>query len=506
MRLAAVSLLSLSLASAVLAQLTPGAIIPAGDPFPIVADFNGDGLDDLVQERNVIISDGSSFRAPQDLGLPEGERVVGALDVNGDRILDLLTESRSGMALPPHLDQNPIGEQPVYRMYIGDAARHYVQAIEISVGPRPYIADVDGDAKDDFMIIADTEATVLRSRGDGTFDRLAPFRIPKDPQIVPDHRILTGDLNHDGFPDLVMRCVNDLVVLRGLGGGKFAVETRYLPFNTKFGVWSTRLGDVNGDSHDDVIIVGKRSIRVLFGNGRGNFPRSATANIAKTHDIVGLPAGLAELLKVDDMNQPRNLAIGHFTRSDRAQIAAGTVEGDLVIFSYEQNALREVARTTTEFWGLDIRTGSFRANAGTGVYVVGALIWGDIYPRPRVFFNGSTPVAVAETPEPSSGRRRAAGKSASDTSLRVQVSGNCINSEAELWSFTRDGVFGVAQQGQTKVEAVFDGAEIYYRLSAPYATQSVQGVLTRADGLYRGTAEVLTSCGWSTMTVTARAD
>jgi hypothetical protein len=69
---------------------------------------------------------------------------------------------------------------------------------------------------------------VLRSRGDGTFDRLPSFRTPPDPQF-DEPRVLAGDLNRDGIPDLVLRCPYDLVILRGLGGGKFAVESRYMP-------------------------------------------------------------------------------------------------------------------------------------------------------------------------------------------------------------------------------------------------------------------------------------
>src|SRR6267142_1891113 len=72
-----------------------------------------------------------------------------------------------------------------------------------------------------------TDVTVLRSRGDGTFDTLETFRIAASPQIVPDHRVLSGDLNHDGLPDLVIRCAQDLVILLGTGGGKFAVKTLY---------------------------------------------------------------------------------------------------------------------------------------------------------------------------------------------------------------------------------------------------------------------------------------
>lgn len=45
---------------------------------------------------------------------------------------------------------------------------------------------------------------------------------------------------------------NDLVILRGTGGGRFAVETRHLPSNRNFGSQSARLGDIDGDGNLDV--------------------------------------------------------------------------------------------------------------------------------------------------------------------------------------------------------------------------------------------------------------
>jgi hypothetical protein len=308
-------------------------------------------------------------------------------------------------------------------------------------------------------------------------------------------------LNHDGLPDLVIRCVNDLVVLLGTGGGKFSAETRHLPSNQSFGSQSARLGDIDGDGNLDVILPALRGIRVFFGNGRGNFPRTAQARIAKTHEI-DLPPRLGFLAPAN-LNEPRDLALGHFTRSDRMQIAAGTVEGDLVVFSYEQDQLKEVARTRTDFWNLDIRSGSFRGT-GNDIYVMGTLIWGDMYPRPRIF-NGADKLTTAETAVRPPGRGRAILASPpSEVGLQMQIHGECINEASSQWRFARDGVFGVAKRGDTTIEAVFDGTSIYYRLSAPYAKEPVMGVLTEENGSYAGTAQVLTDCGAKVMTVNAK--
>jgi len=434
------------------------------------------------------------------------------LDVNGDHRIDLLTVE-TPVALPPQLDPQGTSSSPRYRLYIADAQRRYGSSIEISAGPQPYIADVDGDGADDFLLMNDirpngfrtvaTEVTVLRSNGDGTFERLTPFRIAPDSQINLDRRILAGDLNHDGLPDLVIRATHDLVVLRGIGGGRFAVENRYMPMNMDFGWWSTRLADIDGDANPDVIVVGFRSIRVFFGDGRGNFPRTAKATIAKLHDAENIPAGLGELLNVDKMNQPRDLAIGHFTRSDRNQIAAGTGEGDLVVFSWEQGALKEVSRTRTEFWALDIRSADFHGTGSSDLYLMGTLIWGDVYPRPRVFESGAD-LAKGGAAVRSPGRSRAWRPAAPETALQAEVRGDCVDAGPQLWKFERDGAFGVARQGETTVEAVFDGPIMHYRLSAPYAKEPAEGFLAETDGSYSGTNTMLTSCGWKVVSITAK--
>jgi hypothetical protein len=55
----------------------------------------------------------------------------------------------------------------------------------------------------------------------------------------------------------------------------------------------------------------------------------------------------------------------------------------------------------------------------------------------------------------------------SELAFRMQIHGECINEASSQWRFARDGVFGAAKQGDTTIEAVFDGSSIYYRLSAP---------------------------------------
>jgi VCBS repeat protein len=507
MRVAAVSVLTLLVASVAMAQVTPGVVVRSGQPFPIVADFNGDGLDDLIQERNVILNNGT-LEVQHDLGLPDGERVVAVLDINGDHKLELITMT-SQLMLPPSLGEGTHAE-PGYRLYISDSQYNYGSGIDIASGPPPLVADVDADGKDDIILVRDVfegpravaaDVTILRSRGDGTFDRLPAIRTAPDPQIYPDFRVPIADMNRDGIPDLVFRCPQDLVVLLGLGGGKFAVEDHYLPQEPDYGTQSMRLADVDGDGNVDVILPGFRAVRVLFGDGRGNFARSTIARAARQHDIIGFPAGVP--VDLDHVNQPRDLAVGNFTQGDRVQIAGAMSEGDIVIFAWDRGSLNEVARTRTEFWLPTIRSGNFRSGGGTDLYAMGTAIWGDMYPRPRVFNGGESVTIAGAAPVRQPSRRRALRPAVAQLSMQVQISGDCIDARAERWLFEREGIFGLAETSNEKVEVLFDAPLLYFRLSAPFAQGPVFGVLTESNGTYSGTAGVMTACGWKTMSITS---
>ncbi|HEY6842704.1 MAG TPA: VCBS repeat-containing protein [Thermoanaerobaculia bacterium] len=509
MKIAAVCLFTLLTVTAAFAQLTPGVVVAKGDPFPIITDFNGDGLDDLVNETNVMVSDGTAFSAPRDFGLRNMERVIGVLDVNGDRIPDLLTQIDPIVA-PPSAGGGTSGAR-TYFLYLGNASGKYANPTRIDAGPPPYIADVNGDGKDDLLVMTyirdannrdlGEDVTVMLSNGDGTFTSLAPFRIPADPQ-TSDQRLLTADFNHDGQADIVLRMPEDLVILMGSGGGKFRVVDHFVPENMQYGWWSTKVGDIDGDGNEDIVMVGWRSMRVLFGDGHGAFPRMATANIARLHDASS-PSWFP--VDVDKLNQPRDLAVGHFTSSSRMQIAAGMSEGDIVVFEFQDGALREVARTPTEFWATAIRSGHFHNPTISDVYAMGTLIWGDPYPRPHVF-NGSDsePAATESVPAIAVRGRAQRMMNPAGSALNVQIGGDCIAATSARFVFAREGIFGSAQTGNTTIEAVFDGTNIYYRLTAPYLQVPISSSLAKnADGTFSGTALVTTSCGVTTMSMTA---
>jgi hypothetical protein len=82
--------------------------------------------------------------------------------------------------------------------------------------------------------------------------------------------LATGDINRDGFPDIVAAGhASGVQTLLSDGRGGFAEKI----FRRQDGYVAAQLADLNGDGHLDLILVGyqKVGIEVYFGDGTGNW-------------------------------------------------------------------------------------------------------------------------------------------------------------------------------------------------------------------------------------------
>jgi len=507
------SLVCVILAVTAFGGLTPGPQVPdAPDRGATLGDFNGDGLTDHVYSSYFLINQGGGNFTKHHFVLPEpATNVIATMDVNGDGRSDLITEKLG--FFPPGATQPRPPE--TYRLHIIGEQLELGLPIELGMGTEPHPVDIDGDGKDDLVYVEPTYDShvpnthwehlystvhVRISRGDGTFAAREPVRIETGaPYSGVPLRRQTGDLNHDGILDMVMRGDQTLVILLGTTSGSFTISTRFLP-SRLFGGAPFDLQDIDGDGNLDIVRSSNQRILYVFhGDGAGGFPRLTALPVPRVHEVIA-PAYVLDGLGIDIMGP--DLEFGQFVRSGRTEILAAMPEGDLVVYAWENKKLREVARSQTEFLIPEVHVGNYFESGKLGAYMA-AHVSNNGWATPRVF-NTSELMAPAIAEVSVSGRSRAVRGFVSGpaTEFEVQMSGDaCTTTLANHWTLSRDGLFGFTPD--RSVELVHPGDnhtadyDMAVRFTAPWAADPVVGYLKRKGRDYVGTAYAKTACGSS---------
>jgi len=236
-----------------------------------VADLDGDGAPDLAiadfsrDEVSVLLGNGDgSFQAAAYFAVGDSPRSVAVADLDGDSVPDLVTANINSDDVSVLLGN-------------GDGSFQAAVAFAAGYGPESAaVADLDGDSVPDLVIgnAFSHDVSVLLGNGDGTFQTAVAFEAgPGFPSVVSE---AVGDLNGDGFPDLVLVTANqnsvDVRVLLGNGDGTFQAAAPHAAGN---GPNSVAVADLDGDSVPDLVTANGRGgdVTVLLGNGNGSFQR-----------------------------------------------------------------------------------------------------------------------------------------------------------------------------------------------------------------------------------------
>lgn len=451
----AVVVCALSLAGG---EMVP-VVIPSAAAWVQWADFNGDGLDDLVSRDGLQWNLGGTFSAPVAIGyIPEA-----TADFNGDGFADLVLQpdTERGFGAP--------------RLLLGTGDGHFVeQAFSSEHGFFYACGDFSGDGKPD-LVMADMQRgvggmlTLLRSNGDGTF-RMHQ-RLPWVQDLSELNTMIVGDVGGDGWPDLVQMFGDRLLIWYGRRDGHFdSPVTRY----TVTPAASLVAGDVNGDGHSDLTFIhqsaGTHAVNVLYGDGGQRFP------VAARHRVSDEPTSA---VLVDLGGGATGIA---YAQQDGAVHILATRNGTLTETSVARldpaaTAAREEGVVYPRLWRVSLRRpGRHELVAEGSVYPSGHRVRRTLW---------EIPLESSEVPR-ASGRRRATGISAVQTlegAYDMAVASTCPFTMANA-TLRREGMFvGIEAPNVESSEAAYLDGKLHVRM-----TISENGVARAVKGTLRANA------------------
>jgi len=276
------------------------------------ADFNRDGKPDLLCNSmankgfQVLLGTGDGTFSK---GIPVGGTPLAVADFNGDGIPDVLEQGTGTL-----------------QVLLGKGDGTFQPAVSTpSAASLTAVAagDLNGDGKADVVGVFNSSLIVYLGKGDGTFANGVSYPLPTGAFVV---LLILGDVNGDGKTDVIALSsnggVNGSVILVYLGNGDGTLQspktsvgvTDPFPAGAPAGVAVE--GDFNGDGKPDLAINGSAaSIWLLLGKGDGTF-QTPTSVISASGPITAA-----------DLNKDGKLDLVVEDSSVSAQVYLGNGDG-----------------------------------------------------------------------------------------------------------------------------------------------------------------------------------
>src|SRR6202044_3189074 len=370
----------------------------------LTADFNGDGIPDLVilgSGISVLLGngDGTFTAAPSPSNDLPGAIAVG--DFNGDGIPDLAVAPAFDEGNSEVLLGNGDGTFTIANGSLGIGSG-------VATSNSIAAADFNGDGKLDIVeacaSLGDQPCNLLMiqsGNGDGTFTQVCETALP----FEGSQSMAVGDFNGDGQPDVAVTNsgTNGVNVFLNSKGSLSAVSA--IPA-TGDSPTSIAAADFNGDGKLDLAVAnsGSNNVTILLGNGDGTFtaaasPATGTApNSVAVADFNGDGVPELAVANAGSSNVTILLGNGDGTFTAAAGPAAGTGstsvvaadfngdgKEDLVVANSQDSSATALLAETA----LTIATVNNISPVGIGTHLVKAIYSGDVN------YGGSTSADVS---------------------------------------------------------------------------------------------------------------
>lgn len=301
--------------------LTTGATQTVGTfpGFVAVADFNGDGRDDLAVVNSgsgnisMLLGKGDgTFAGPANYDVGQSPSAVVAVDLNSDGAPDLVVANSGSNSVSILLGsgQGTFGAAtPVTGKFSSPAS--------LAIG------DFNNDGKPDVAVGngGNSGVTILFGDGAGGFSSSTQLSIPAGSKALA-----VGDFNGDGNADIAIanNFTGSVLVLLGNGDGTFASPVSYGAGLTPAYV---TVADFNGDGIADLAVAnsGANNISVLLGNGDGTFVTASNFTVGSgptsiaAVDLEG--RGIVDLLVTNSADNTISYLMGNGDGTFAAQLA-----------------------------------------------------------------------------------------------------------------------------------------------------------------------------------------
>jgi hypothetical protein len=285
-----------------LVQLLSGS---GGLAQPLPADFNGDGKPDLVEvdqylgragfypQTNGTFSGITPLAPPTETVQSFAPEAIG--DINGDGIPDVIATDFSRVNATDFTNTSDVvagindGKGNLtYQTLLSGALLSSLQLYHME----PFAVDLNGDGKADLIFSNGYTPYVSLSQPDGTYATPVGLKLPNTPACQLDVNssigglVDVGDINGDGFPDIVVAYTGDSLCYPYTGptpsGFYTFLNNRKGGFTstfTPFGLtgYLVKLADLNGDGKLDLVFTDYNATNLIYymydvpGNGDGTF-------------------------------------------------------------------------------------------------------------------------------------------------------------------------------------------------------------------------------------------